>query len=397
MPAMATDDADLPDELVLLRATLRGFVDEHLVPLERLGGRPDEPTVAALREQAKALGLFLPEVPEEMGGPGLSMLGRTVFWEEIGRSPAMPARDGGVFGPVVGPVLLHRLDPAQRERYLFPVLRGERLPCFALTEPDAGSDPAAIRLRAVRDGAHYVVSGTKRFITDADRADFAQLVCVTDPARGARGGISLLLVDLDSPGVRIAARYETMMGDRPCELALDEVRVPAANLVGAEGDGLRLAQDWITEGRILRHGARSCGVAERCLELAARQVTHRVTFGAPLADRQAAQLMLADTYAELQAARGLVRRAARALDAGRDARLDSWVAKTVATEMGFRAADRCLQLHGGLGLTRDLPIERMWREQRSFMITEGAAEVMRVAIARRVIETYGGGSVAWRD
>ena len=376
----------LPEELELVRRQVRRFVDSELIPLEGLGVL-GAATKQRLQDAAKAAGLWQAEIPEALGGGGLDMMGRAVFWEEISRSAAIPPRDFSVFGPMVGPLLLG-LPGEQRDEFLLPVLRGEKTACFAQTEPDAGSDPGAMRTRAVRDGGDYVITGTKRWITDAKTADFAQLMAVTDPTAGLRG-ISCFLVDMRSPGVAVTAQYNTMMGDRPCEIVFDGVRVPARNLVGREGDGFKLGQRWITDGRILRHGARSCGVAERCLELMCGYAKQRRTFGEPLANRQGVQFMIADTYAELQGVRASVHTAARRAQAGDDVRLESWVAKTYGTEMGFRATDRCMQVHGGLGLSTDLPIERMWREQRSFTITEGAAEVMRATIARKVLDLYG--------
>lgn len=377
------------EEARLLRDTMRHFVDERLIPLEAQhpGGVPMA-VKERLREEAAALGLHALDVPEEAGGPGLSHLVQTVFWEELGRAAALPARESFVFGPLVGAVLAG-LRGEQRARWLDPVLHGERVPCFAQTEADAGSDLGAMRTRAVRDGDGYLITGTKRFITGADKADFAQVVARTDPAKGARG-LSLFLVDLRALGASVGEGEPTVSGDRPCEVVLDGVRVPAEDRVGEEGDGFRLGQAWITHGRVMRHGARSCGVAERCLEMGAAQARARTTFGAPLADRQSVRFMLADTYRELQSARALTLRAAAAMDAGADARLPSWLAKVEGTECALRAADRCLQIHGGSGLTTALPIERMWREARSFTITEGPAEVMRDAIARQVLDLYAG-------
>jgi acyl-CoA dehydrogenase len=376
----------LSEELELVRRQVRRFVDTELIPLERQATL-DQSTKDWLRDAAKTAGLWQAEIPEALGGGGLDIMGRAVFWEEISRSPVIPPREFSIFGPMVGPLLLG-LGGEQREEFLLPVLCGEKTACFAQTEPDAGSDPGAMRTRAVRDGGDYVITGTKRWITDAKTADFAQLMAMTDPAAGVRG-ISCFLVNMRSPGVSVTAEYNTMMGDRPCEVVFDSVRVPARNLVGREGDGFKLGQRWITEGRILRHGARSCGVAERSLELMCSYAKQRHTFGEPLANRQAVQFMIADTYAELQSARAAVHTAARRADAGEDVRLESWIAKTYGTEMGFRAADRCMQVHGGIGLSTEMPIERMWREQRSFIITEGAAEVMRSSIARKVLDIYG--------
>jgi len=381
-------DFALPEELREFQRTVRRFVDTELIPLERSEPRGLLPaTRERLRALTREIGFWLLEVPESLGGQGLSVLGQTIFWEEISRTVAILSRDFYIFGPFVGGVLI-QLKGEQKERYLDPVLRGEKVACFAQTEPDAGADPASMRTRAVRDGDHYVINGVKRFITDAEKADFAQVMALTDPAKAARGGVSCFLVDMNTPGVKITARHQTMMGEAPCEIVFQDARVPAANLIGKEGEGFRLAQQWITLGRILRHGARACGVAERCLEMGASYAKQRVTFGAPLATRQSIQWMLADTYTELQAARHMVRCAAWKLDQGEDARSESHLAKMYSVEMGFRAADRCLQIHGGIGLTTEMPIERFWRDQRAYLITEGAAEVMRMTVARHVLKNY---------
>ena len=191
-----------------------------------------------------------------------------------------------------------------------------------------------------------------------------------------------------TPGVKLGACYETMMGDRPWEVVFDSVRVPASNLIGEEGQGMAFGQEWLNIGRV-KHGARALGIAERCLEMATSYAKQRSTFGRPLADRQAIQWKLAHMYIELQAARLLVYKAATRLDAGEDAREDCYVCKYYADEMAFRAADECMQIHGGIALTTDLPIEKMWRQQRSYRITEGASEVMMMVIARHVLKTYG--------
>jgi acyl-CoA dehydrogenase len=239
---------------------------------------------------------------------------------------------------------------------------------------------------AVRGSGGYVLNGVKRFITNAENAHFAQVMAVTDPGKGAHG-ISCLLVDLDSPGVQVQSNQETMMGERPSEIFFDNVHVPLGNLVGNEGGGFRLAQDWINHGRI-RHGARGCGVATRCLELAISYAKQRKTFGAPLSERQGIQWMLADAYTEIHAARLMVHHAAAQLDNGSDARSETFMVKIFGDEMSFRVADKCLQIHGGMGLTTDLPIERFWRDQRSFIITEGPSEVLRTALARQIFKSF---------
>lgn len=384
-------DHQLPEELRLLQETVRRFVDRELIPIEResMEGSKLRPDIHAdLAEKAKAVGLWLYDVPEEYGGQGLGLLARTVVWSELARTIALPSRNVNIFGPIVSPILYY-LNDEQKERYLYPVLRGELRHCFAQTEPDAGGDPGGMRTTAARDGDHYVINGTKRFITGAGEADFAQVIAATDREKGSRGGISAFLVDMKTPGVTLLRQQETMMHDRPWEIAFEDVRVPAENMIGGEGDGFRFAQNWISAGRI-RHGARGVGVIERCLELGASYARQRETFGQRLAERQAVQWMLVDSYADLHMLRLMVRNAAAKHDAGEDIRYDAYLVKYFGDTKSFEAADKCMQIHGGLGLTADLPIERMWRDQRSFVITEGPTEILKMALARHVLRQYGG-------
>jgi acyl-CoA dehydrogenase len=379
-------DFELPEELRLLKTTVAAFVDRELIPIEMeaMDGAVLRPQIRrALEEKAKALGLWLLDVPEQHGGQGLSLLGMVVVWEEIARTIALPPRGPGVFGPDVRPILF-TLDPAQKEKYLFPVLRGEKKTAFAQSEPDAGSDPGAIRTTAVRQGDTYVINGYKRWITNAADADFFQLVASTDRRKGSRG-LSMFLVDADAPGVEIAGRTTTMMGDVTYDIALDEVAVPAENLIGGEGEGMRQAQSWITAGRLYQ-ACRGLGVAKRCLDLATRYAKERVTFGAPLADRQAVQFMIADSFSEHHMTQLLVYQLAARTDAGVAARHESYMAKIAGTELGFRVADRCMEIHGAMGLANEMPIAKMWRDARSFMITEGPVEVMRMALAREILK-----------
>jgi acyl-CoA dehydrogenase len=234
----------------------------------------------------------------------------------------------------------------------------------------------------------YVINGTKRFITGADKADFMILMAATDRTKGSRGGISCFLVDMDTPGVKLTACYETLTGERPWEITIQDACVPRSQLVGAEGEGFKLGQRWLGVGRI-KQGARALGATHRCLELAASYAKQRVTFGRPLADRQSIQRYLVDTYVALEAATPLVQRAAAAFDNGDDVRHQAFLVKLYCTEMAWQAANMCLQIHGGMGLTTELPVERIWRDQRSHMITEGTPEMMRMALARHVLNEFG--------
>ncbi|MCC6887583.1 MAG: acyl-CoA/acyl-ACP dehydrogenase [Hyphomicrobiales bacterium] len=381
---------ELPDELRMLQNTVRRFVDEELIPLEgrSLDGQKLKPDIEArLTARCKELGLYQIDVPEELGGQGLGVLGRSIVWSELGRTVALPTRVVRILGPEIR-APLYALTGAMRERYLLPTVRGERESCFAQTEPDAGSDPGAMRTTAIRDGDDYVINGVKRFITGADRADFIILMAATDRSKGSHGGISCFVFDRDTPGVRLTTCYQTITGETPWEIVFDNVRIPKSHLVGEEGKGFSLGQKWLGAGRI-KQAARALGATRRCLELASAYAKQRVTFGQPIAHRQTISFRLVDTYVALEAATVLVHRAAARHDRGDGDRNEAYLVKLYCTEMAWQAADMCLQVHGGIGLTTDLPVERLWRDQRSHMITEGTPEIMRMALARHVLNTFG--------
>ena len=382
-------DFDLPEELQMLKDTVRKFVDKELIPIEmhtieNMELKPD--IRERLEKKTRDMGLWMFDVPEEYGGGGLGSLAQVLVWEELSRTVALPSRGQGIFGPEVRPIL-YALNPDQKKRFMDPVLSGEKKLCFMQTEPDAGSDPASMKTRAVRQGDYYIINGTKRFITGAGDADIGQLMAVTDPAKGAHGGISCFMVDMKTPGLTLVTRYKTMMGEEPWHITFDDMKVPAENLVGQEGEGFKLAQKWLGIGR-LKHGARALGVAERCIEMGASYSKQRVTFGKPLSERQGITFKLADSYVELHAARLMVYQAAWKNDQKKDIRNEAYMAKLFADEMSFRVVDRVLQIHGGIGLTLDLPLAKWFVDQRSRMITEGASEVMRMVIAREVLKKY---------
>jgi len=381
-------DFDLPAETVELRERARAFFTEVLLPLEREIKPDDElssETLARLQAEARARGLWQLDVPVEYGGQGRGLLDVCVASEELECSPVLPFRQNDVFGPKPG-AILYSLNPEQRERFLMPVLRGELRTCFAQTEPGAGSDPANVATTAVRHGDAFVLNGTKRFIGAADRSDFAQVICRTGTDAGdGRGEISCLLVDMRSPGVELVRPWPTMMGDTPWEIRFSDVRVPAENLAGQSGAGFKLAQRWLTHGRIRNHGARSTGIAARALAMAIDYAKARETFGEPLAERQAIQFMIADSVIELEAARLLLYRCAWRYDRSESVKDDSYIVKLSCTEMAGRVVDRAIQIHGALGLSKELPLEYWYRQLRSMRITEGAAEVLRWRLARNVM------------
>jgi acyl-CoA dehydrogenase len=382
-------DFELPQDIRLLQETVRRFVDRELIPIEMhaMDGPDLKPDIRrTLEAKTRELGLWLLDVPTDLGGQDLSLLAIAVVTEELARTVALPARGPGIFGPEVRSILLS-LNPEQKKKYLDPVLRGEKSTAFAQTEPDAGADPGGMRTTAVRNGDHYVINGYKRFIAHAKGADFLQLVAATDPKKGSRGGLTVFLVDMDTPGVSLAGETMHMMGDVTYEIALDDVKVPVENRIGNEGDGMKAAQTWINANRVAQ-AARGLGVAHRCLEMITSYAKQRSTFGQTLDRRQAVQFAVADLHTKLQAGQLLTYRTAWKFDNGSLQRHETFMTKIFCTELGFEAADRCMQFHGGLGTATEMPIERMWRQSRSFMITGGPVEIMRASLAREVFEIY---------
>jgi acyl-CoA dehydrogenase len=381
---------ELPPELRMLKASVRRFVDRELIPVEReslVQNRLKPELRARLTGAIAELGLAGFDVPQEYGGLGLGLMAKCVVWGELGRTIALPSRANDLFGPNVSPIL-YELNDAQKQKYLLPTLEGKLKWCFCQTEPDAGGDPGAMRTTAVREGDHYVINGVKRFITEAGEADYAQVIAATDRAKGSHGGISAFIVAMNAPGVKLLRQQELVIDDRPWEVAFEDVRVPVEDRIGEEGKGFRHAQNWLSVGRI-RHGARAIGVIERCLELGVAYAKQRVTFGQPLSERQAVQWMLADAFTDLHQLRLMVYHAAAKYERGEDIRVEAYMAKNFGDCRSFAAADNCMQIHGGIGLATDLPIEKMWRNQRSMMITEGPTEVLKMAIARHVLHAYG--------
>jgi acyl-CoA dehydrogenase len=382
-------DFELPEEIRLLKDTVRKFVDRELIPIEMQ--TTDGPNIKPeykepLEARARELGLWMIDTPVELGGQGLSVLEKVAIWEEMGRTVALPTRGGGIFGPSARSILLN-LPEDMKEKYLYPVLRGEKKTTFAQTEPDAGSDPGSVRTRAIRDGDHYVINGYKRFIPFAKNADFLQLVASTDPSKGSRGGLSVFLVDMDTPGIKIVHETVHMMGDVTYEITLDDVRVPVKNLVGNEGDGMREAQSWIMANRMHQAG-HGLGVTQRCLELMTSYTQQRVTFGRPLAARHSVSFPIADIYMKHQMGQLFTYRTSWKIDAGTATRHETYMAKLFCTELAFEAADRCLQFHGAMGLSTEMPIQQMWRSARSYLITGGPAEVMRATLARETFKLF---------
>ena len=381
-------DFAIPEELRMLRDSARRFVQQELLPLEPLYANdadiPDD-VRATLQAKAKALGFWIFDLPEEYGGGGVGYLGMCLVFEELARCNVPSFRAPTVFTPYLGSVLFS-CNEEQKQKYLLPVIAGDKRTCFALTEANGGSDPSQMRTTAVREGDSYRINGSKIFITGADKADFVQLFARIlnsgDTAGG--GGVSCFLIDKGTPGMRLGQSFELMSPDRPWEIVFDDVRVPASQMVGELGKGWELARGFLDVGRLI-HGPKAIGRAERALELAIAYAKQRTTFGEPLANRQAIQWMIADSAVELNAARLMTYHAAWKADQGMNFHVEASQVKLYADDMYLRVVDRAIQIHGGVGLSRELPLELMFRDARSRTITEGSSEMQRIIIARELL------------
>lgn len=375
-------DFALSDEQRMLVETIRDFIERELEPLEdevETTGVLAPQKARAIHEKSKALGLYAMNIPAEHGGGGLSAVDHMLCEEQFGRTTDILIRRA--FGNVYEMLLECRGE--QIERWLRPCVRGERVCSIAITEPGAGSDAAAIKTRATRDGDGWRLSGGKHFISDGLVSDFFLVTAVTEPGVGARG-ISMFLVDRDLPGVTVG-RDQPMMGLRGTshvELFFDDVKLEPITLLGAQGQGLRLALTTLGRVRLAQVGARAIGKATKVLSKTVAYANERHQFGKPLASLQMVQAMIADSVIEVNRARLLLWRAAAELDAGRDARDLIAMVKVDAAETLGRVVDRAVQIFGGMGFCKDLPIERYYRDARIYRIFDGASEVHRFTLAR---------------
>ncbi len=378
-------DFEIPEELSMLRDSTRRFVEQELMPLESSYSNeadiPDD-IRARLQKKAKELGFWGFDLPHEYGGGGIGKLGMCVVFEELARCNVPAFRAPTVFTPYLGPVLF-KCTHLQKPKYLLPVINGEKRTCFALTEPNGGSDPAQMNTIAIQMGDNYRINGSKIFITGADKADFVQLFARTIHC-GKDLGVSCFLIDKETAGMRLGQSFELMTPDRPWELVFDDVLVPAKQMVGEVGKGWDLAREFLDLGRLM-HGPKAIGRAERALALAVSYANQRMTFGEPLARRQAIQWMIADSAVELQSARLMTYHAAWKADQGLNFHADAAAVKLYADDMLLRVVDRAIQIHGGIGLSREMPLELMFRDARSRTITEGSSEMQRIIIARELL------------
>lgn len=364
------------------------FVRERLVPNEeRLateGRLPDD-----ILEEMKALGLFGLTIPEEYGGLGLTMEEEILVSIALGRtSPAFRSIMGTNNGIGSAAVVFNGTEE-QKQMYLPKYASGEWISCFCLTEPEAGSDAASLKTTAVRDGDHYVLNGTKRYITNAKVAHTFNVMARTNPDNKGARGISSFIVERDTPGITLGSVDKKMgqAGSMTCDVIFEDCRVPAENLIGEEGEGFVTAMKVLDRGRLHISGV-SVGVAERLIHDSLEYALQRKQFGKPIAEQQLIQGMLADSQTETYAAKCMTLETARKRDSGENVSTESSACKLFATEMVGRVADRAVQIHGGAGYMSEYAVERFYRDVRLFRLYEGTSQIQQVIIARNMMRDF---------
>ena len=388
-------DFSVPPELEATRQRVTAFMDQFVYPNEDKivedEGLPAE-LEQELQEKVKARGLWSPHLPREWGGMGIGFIGQALVNEIIGRSVIGP-RIFGNAAPDAGnaELLIISATPDQKETFLRPLAEGKVRSCFAMTEPEvAGSDPTGLRTTAVRDGDDWVINGHKWFTSGAIGSSFAIVMAVSDPGADAHARASMILVPTDTPGFNIV-RSVPVMGSGGvgghCEVRFNDCRVPAGNLLGEAGQGFKLAQARLGPGRI-QHCMRWVGVAQRSFEMMCAYSLKRQSFGEPLAKKQTVQNWIADSAAEINAARLMTLNAAWKMDRGDDARVEISLIKFYGARVMCDVIDRAIQVHGALGYSKDTPLEMFYRDARAARIYDGPDEVHRQAVAQRILKAF---------
>lgn len=379
-------DFTIPEDIRHMQELTRRFVKEEILPREEEMEETDN-VPEDIVKKLKELGFFGVTMPKEYGGLGIGTLGWSIMNIELGKGhPAI----GGFLSLNNGTgwrglYLYGRED--QKQKYLPKIASGDIITAFGLTEPGAGSDAASIQTNAVKDGDNYIINGRKHFISNGPIADLVTVMVVTDKAKRARGGISAFLVEKGTPGFRPGQTHRKMgnKGAQQSELIFEDCVIPASNMVGNLGDGFKVAMCTLDETR-LTVLAGAVGMAERCLEMSRDYAKIRVQFGKPIAEFQAIQWMLADMATEIYAAKMMLYNAAWRYDQGERITREAAMFKLFASEMVCRCADRALQVHGGMGYMKELPIERIYRDARLLRIVDGTSEIQKLVIARDILK-----------
>ena len=374
-------DAEIRDALI---EQVRRFVTEKCVPAEADVSENDE-VPQSIVDEMKSLGLFGIAVPEEYGGLALDMETECLVAFELGQtSPAFRSVAGTNIGIGSQALVLFGTEE-QKSKWLPGVASGDLIASCALTEPEAGSDAASLKTKAIRDGDHYVLNGTKRYITNANKADIFTVMARTDPDTPGARGVSAFVVERDTPGVSVGVPEKKMgqQGAHICDVIFEDARVPASNMIGKEGEGFKVAMSVLDKGR-LHISAVATGVSKRLIREMVNYALERKQFGKPIMEHQMIQAMIADSQAETYAAECMIMDAARRRDAGEDVTLLASSTKLFATEACGRVADRAVQVFGGAGYVSDYGIERFYRDVRIFRLYEGTSQIQQIIIAREL-------------
>ena len=401
-------ETGLPPELDALKNTIRQIVKDECIPLEPeflshppRDGEEDPGAPRGIMEAvpgilgtlskdkwdrlhqiSKDTGIYTSFVPEECGGGGIGALGHVVLEEEIHQSILhLPTSPVPMF-------MIGACTPEQEQKYLYPAINGDLYYAFGQTEPEAGSDPGGMmRTRAVPDGDDWIINGTKMFISGAASADYLLVQAVTDPEKMQRGGITMFIIDNPTPGMSFDPIYVWTMPTKAQQnlVHLDNVRVPQTQVLGEVGQGFTLGQQWLVHHDRLLRGSMALGILSRALAMAIEWSKQRVTYGRPIADRQAIQWMLTDVYMDIMALRALTRETAAKADNGEDVRVEASMVKYCAGEWGWRSIDKIMQIFGGIGETTDLPIAHWYHMLRHARIGGGTSEIHKFVMARALL------------
>jgi acyl-CoA dehydrogenase len=393
-------DFEIPAEAKAMRERVRAWVHDECMPAEKelLAGRDYKELLGELRGKARAQGLWCPFIPEEWGGMGLGPLANALVQMELGESylGALSMNTQGPDDATMMTLLAHGTD-YQKEKFLKPLLNGEKRICYSMTEKAAGADATGMRTRADKDGnENYVLNGEKWFSSSASVADIALVMARTDPDAPRHQQFSTFIVELPNPGYRILRDIPTMAAEGPLshilggghsEIEIKDLKVPAENLLGGEGQGFNMGQHRLAYGR-LRHGMHNVAMAQRALDMAAARVTERSTFGRKLSERQGVQFMLADCASELYMARLMLLHIAYKAEKGMDLRQENSIAKVFLAHMVHKVVDTAIQLHGALGYSRDTPLAAWYTHIRAQRLVDGPDEVHRWTVGRNVIKAF---------
>lgn len=378
---------DLTEEQQMLRNTVREFADAEVKPLARHNDESGEFPRELFRKAAE-LGLTGVAISDQWGGAGFDHLSYTIVIEEISRACASTGVILSVQNSLYCDPIYRLGTDEQKKKFLAPYASGEKIGCYALTEPQAGSNAAALQTKAVLKGDKYIINGTKAWITNGGAADAAIVYCNTQPEKGEKG-ITALVVEKGTPGFKVGKEEKKLgINATACtELSFTDCEVPVGNRIGAEGEGYKVALSTLDGGRI-GIASQAVGIAQGAFEAALSYSQERMAFGKPIAQFQAIQFMLADMATEIDAARLLARKAAWKQDTGQRFSMEAAMAKLYASEMATRVTHKAIQVHGGYGYSREYPVERMYRDARITEIYEGTSEIQRLVISAWALKSY---------